>query len=121
MIFERKHKIGIDEVNKNFKMTNESMVTVFQNLASFNSDEVGYGVLNVPKTGKTWVVVDWKLRVLRRPRYGEEVSVKTWGRNTEGLISFKDFEIRSGDELCAIAREKNLKNCSGMKTVLMVF
>ena len=106
MIFERKHKIGIDEVNKNFKMTNESIITVFQNLASFNSDAVGYGVLNVPKTGKTWVVVDWKLRVLRRPRYGENVLVRTWGRNTEGLISLRDFEIRSDNELCAVATSK---------------
>ena len=106
MIFERKHKIGINEVNKRFEMTNESMVTLFQNLASFNSDAVGYGVYNVPKTGKTWVVVDWKLRVLRRPRYGENVIVKTWGRNTQGLISFRDFEIRSDNEICAVATSK---------------
>ena len=106
MIFERKHKIGIDEVNKKFKMTNESMLTAFQNLASFNSDVVGYGVYDVPKTGKTWIVVDWKLRVLRRPRYGEDVMVRTWGRKTQGLISFRDFEIRSDNELCAVATSK---------------
>lgn len=106
MIFERKHKIGIDEVNKKFKMTNESMLTVFQNLASFNSDVVGYGVYDVPKTGMTWIVVDWKLRVLRRPRYGEDVMVRTWGRKTQGLISFRDFEIRSDNELCAVATSK---------------
>lgn len=106
MIFERKHKIGIDEVNKKFKMTNESMLTAFQNLASFNSDVVGYGVYDVPKTGKTWIVVDWKLRVLRRPRYGEDVMVRTWGRKNQGLISFRDFEIRSDNELCAVATSK---------------
>ena len=106
MIFERKHKIGIDEVNRKFKMTNESMLTTFQNLASFNSDVVGYGVYDVPKTGKTWIVVDWKLRVLRRPRYGEDVMVRTWGRKTQGLISFRDFEIRSDNELCAVATSK---------------
>lgn len=106
MIFERKHKIGIDEVNKKFKMTNESMVTLFQNLASFNSDLVGFGVYDLPKTGKTWVVVDWKLRVLRRPRYGEDIMVRTWGRNTKGLVSFRDFEMRSDNELCAVATSK---------------
>jgi len=106
MIFERKHKIGIDEVNRKFKMTNESILTAFQNLASFNSDVVGYGVYDVPKTGKTWIVVDWKLRVLRRPRYGEDVMVRTWGRKTQGLISFRDFEIRSDNELCAVATSK---------------
>lgn len=106
MIFERKHKIGIDEVNRKFKMTNESMLTTFQNLASFNSDVVGYGVYDVPKTGKTWIVVDWKLRVLRRPRYGEDVMVRTWGRKNQGLISFRDFEIRSDNELCAVATSK---------------
>ena len=76
MIFERKHKIGVDEVNRKLLMTNRAIIVSFENTASFQSDSIHYGILDIPQTFLTWFVIDWKVRVIRRPVYGEELTIE---------------------------------------------
>ena len=106
MIFERKHKVGVDEVNRKLLMTNRAIIVSFENTASFQSDSIHYGILNIPQTLLTWFVIDWKVRVIRRPLYGEELTIRTWGRDAARSFSYRDFEIYVNDELCVQATSK---------------
>jgi len=114
MAFERKHKIGIDEVNKNFEITNRSLIVDFLNTSSFHSDSINYGIMDIFRTYLTWFIIDWKVKVIKRPKYGDEVTIKTWGRNVYKCFSYRDFELYVNDELCAVATSKwvlfNIKN-----------
>ena len=106
MIFERKHKVGVDEVNRKLLMTNRAIIVSFENTASFQSDSIHYGILDIPQTFLTWFVIDWKVRVIRRPVYGEELTIRTWGRDAARSFSYRDFEIYVNDELCVQATSK---------------
>ncbi len=106
MEFERKHKIGVDEVNKDLLMTNRALIVAFQNIASYHSDSINYGILDIPKTFLTWFVVDWKVEVIKRPKYGDEVVIKTWGRNAIKCFSYRDFELYVNGELYVKATSK---------------
>lgn len=67
----------------------------------------GYGLLDIEKKGVSWILMDWKLKVIKRPRYGEELLVKTWGRNVKKVTTYRDYEIyNKNNELCAIATTK---------------
>ena len=106
MAFERKHKIGVDEVNKDLQMTNRAIIVSFQNTGSFHSDSINYGILDIPKTNLTWFVVDWKVEVLKRPKYGDIATIKTWGRNAIRCYSYRDFELYVNKELYIRATSK---------------
>ncbi len=106
MVFERKHKVGVDEVNRKLLMTNRAIIISFENTASFQSDSIHYGILDIPQTLLTWFVIDWKVRVIRRPLYGEELTIRTWGRYADRSFSYRDFEIYVNDELCVQATSK---------------
>lgn len=106
MVFERKHKVGVDEVNRKLLMTNRAIIVSFENTASFQSDSIHYGILDIPQTLLTWFVIDWKVRVIRRPLYGEELTIRTWGRDAARSFSYRDFEIYVNDELCVQATSK---------------
>ncbi len=67
----------------------------------------GYGLLDIEKKGVSWILMDWKLKVIKRPSYGEELLVKTWGRNVKKVTTYRDYEIyNENNELCAIATTK---------------
>ena len=114
MKFERKHKIGVDEINRKYEMTNRALIVAFQNIASYHSDSINYGILDIPKTFLTWFVVDWKVKVIKRPKYGEVITIKTWGRNANKCFSYRDYEVYINNELCVQATSKwilyNLKS-----------
>ncbi len=116
MIFERKHKIGVDEVNNKMLMTNRALIVAFENTAAFYSDSLHYGVLDIPKTLLTWFVVDWKVEVIERPKYGDELTIKTWSRDPKKCFSYMDFEVYLCDKLLVKATSKwvlfNLKTKS---------
>lgn len=116
MIYERKHKIGVDEVNRNFLLTNRALITIFENTASFFSDSLNHGILDIPKTLLTWFVVDWKIEVIKRPKYGDEITIKNWNRDAYKCFSYMDFEVYINNELYVKATSKwvlfNLKTKS---------
>lgn len=76
-------------------------------LEDINQMKSGYGLLDIEKKGVSWILMDWKLKVIKRPSYGEELLVKTWGRNVKKVTTYRDYEIyNENNELCAIATTK---------------
>ena len=106
MIYERTHKVGLDEVNKSLLMTNRAIIVSIENTASYQTDSIGYGILDIPRTDLTWFVIDWKVQVNKRPKYGDKITIKTWNRDTKDCFSYKDFELYVNDKLYVQATSK---------------
>lgn len=71
------------------------------------SNEVGYGLNDIERTGFTWILLNWKVRVLKRPVYGEEILVKTWARKSEKFYTYRDYQVfDNSNNLLAIATTK---------------
>lgn len=67
----------------------------------------GFGALDISQTKASWILLDWKIKVLDRPMYAEELRVKTWGRYFQKAYTYRDYEIyNSKGELCVIATSK---------------
>ena len=67
----------------------------------------GFGALDISQTKASWILLDWKGKVLDRPMYAEELKVKTWGRYFQKAYTYRDYEIyNSKGELCVIATSK---------------
>lgn len=107
MVFEEEMKIGVEDVGKNNCITNVGILRMFENIGSYHSDKAGYGLLDIEKNGVSWILLDWKVKVLKRPMYGEKLLVRTWGRNTKKVTTDRDYEIyNENKELCVIATSK---------------
>lgn len=106
-IFEHKFKIGFRDVGKSNKITNKGLLGYLEDTAGMHSDLVGYGLNDIYKTNLTWILLNWKVQVFKRPLYGESILVKTWARNTIKFYTFRDFEVYNNkNELIAIATTK---------------
>lgn len=107
MIFEQNYKVRIEDVGRDHKITNKALLGLLEDTACLHADYAGYGVMNVEKTGLVWLLLDWKLQVIKRPQYLEKINVKTWSRYTNKCYSYRDFEVyNENNEKVAIATSK---------------
>lgn len=107
MIFTDKAKTGIKDIGKNSKIKNKSLLEILENIGSYHSDKVGYGALSIEETKLSWILLEWKLKVIKRPMYGEILTINTWGRNMEKFFTFRDYELfDENNNLCLIATSK---------------
>lgn len=107
MIFTDKVKTGIKDIGKESKIKNKSLLEILENIGSYHSDKVGYGALDIERTKLTWILLEWKLKVIKRPMYGQVLTVNTWGRNMEKFFTYRDYELfDDNNNLCVIATSK---------------
>ena len=107
MIFKEKFKMGLKDIDKNNLLKNRAILEYLENIGSFHSDVAGYGAEYTGKTGIAWVVLGWKLKVLKRPQYGQELEIHTWAKLGSKVATFRDLEIYDNNQnLCAIATSK---------------
>lgn len=107
MIVERKFEIGFRDVGKSNKLTDKALLGFLEDVAGKHSNIAGYGLNDIENTGVTWVLLNWKVKVFNRPLYGENILVKTWGRDCVKFYTYRDFEVYNGNnELVAIATSK---------------
>lgn len=107
MIFESTVKTGLKSIGKNNLIKNESILEILENVAGYHSDSVDFGVFSIDKTKASWVLLEWKVKVIKRPAYAEELKVQTWGRYFQKAYTYRDFKVlNSKGETCIIATSK---------------
>lgn len=112
MIFEHKARVDIGKVNGNSFITNKGMLSLLENVACMHSDEAGYGIREIPITHLSWVQLNWRVQILRRLVYGEEVTIKTWARDATKITTLRDFEVidKDGKTVCIATTKWTLTN-----------
>lgn len=106
-IYTEKYKLKYSDIGKNNHLTLKSLIGYLQEAAGNHSSSVGFGLNDIPKTHIAWLILDWKVKMYSHPKYGEEITIKTWARVLEKFYSYRDFEIfDSNNTLIAIASSK---------------
>ena len=91
--------IGVNDCDLNLNITNKSILKYLEEIAGIHSNMAGYGVYDIPTTNKTWIALGWKVEILRRPKYSEQIYIRTWCKKDEkALYSYRDFEVKDSSE-----------------------
>lgn len=108
MKFEREYLVGVKDIGINNQMTNLAFLRFLEEIASTHSNLVGYGVNDINTKKKVWLLMDWKLKVIERPKYGDLLKIKTWARPIERHLfyTYRDFEVFNGEKRVAYATSK---------------
>ena len=107
MIYREKFKIGLKDVWKGKEISNKAILEYLENIAGYHSDSVGYGINTSDKTHLSWILLDWKVKVIKRPEYGQVLKIHTWSRDIIKCYAYRDFEVYDeNNNLCVIASSK---------------
>ena len=106
-IFEHKFNFSIRDINKNTELTNKAILGFFEDIGGYQSDIAGYGLKDIEETRLSWVLLHWKIKVLKRIKYGDSINVKTWSIGAIHACCYRDYEIyNENNELCVIGTSK---------------
>lgn len=107
MIYTENFKIGLKDIGKDNTLKNRAILEMLENIGAYHSDKVKFGANETQINRKGWILLDWNLQVIKRPKYGQTLTINTWGRDVKKFFTFRDFEIYDENQnLCAIATSK---------------
>lgn len=112
MIFEYKTRVDIEKVDSTGQATNKGILALLENVACMHSDKAGYGLCEIPYTHLSWVQLNWRVTIIRRLKYGEEITIKTWARESSKVCTLRDFEAldKDGKQVCIATTRWTLTN-----------
>lgn len=87
-------------------LDHRGLLRILQEAAAIASDDCGYGMKDVPRTGVCWLLSSWRVELLKRPAWRSHLIVRTWPRSLDGFLSDRDFLVYHGEELAARATSR---------------
>lgn len=99
-----KSRVRYSETDMDARLSVTGLMNYFQDCSTFHSEDSGVGISYLDHEGKVWLLSSWQIVIYRRPRLGEEITVKTWPYEAKGIFGMRNFTLHGGaDELLAAA------------------
>ena len=107
MFFTSNFRIGFTHIGTDNLISNKGILSILEETAGIHSSSIGYGLNDIPNTNISWVLLNWKVQVIKRPKYLDKVTVKTWARFKTKIYTYRDFEVYDeNNNLLIIATSK---------------
>ena len=68
MFVENEYTIKLSDIDKNNKATNKAILSYLEDVGGKHSNIAGFGILDIPRTHLTWLILEWNVQVIRRPK-----------------------------------------------------
>lgn len=78
MIYKAEYFPLVEDYTKKWLLSDESIIKFMENTGNSHGDYVDDGAVDCVKNGRSWIFVDWNVKVFTRACYGEKVIVETW-------------------------------------------
>lgn len=101
MQLEHSFFVGIQDVGANNEITNKALLEAFTNITNLQGKLAGQGTNDKTSSHLSWVVLNWKLQVAKRPKVCESILVKTWAQQYNRLQASRDYDVfnESGEKV----------------------
>lgn len=98
-IWSEKTEVRFGCVDRSDRLTLGSIFSFFQEAAISHAADLGVGRDVMAEMHQAWVLCRLSVFVERRPSYGEAIEIKSWPRNWEKLMAYRDYEIRDANDV----------------------
>ncbi len=80
-------------INRFGKLSTSFMFYQMQDIAWQHATILGFGYDNLKEDEQFWVLSKLLVKIGRRPRWGEDFTLETWSRGTDGFFGYRDFNF----------------------------
>lgn len=94
MVYSEKFYVGFSDVSPDLEISNTAILKLFENVCCLHGSAVGDGIEH---SDGRWFLTAYHVKVLKRPRYEDWVTARTWSREMKGVSASREFEIRGED------------------------
>lgn len=102
MFYKEKHLPRLSDFNRHGNLSYEAILQILEAVGSHHSDIANDNVVEGNQAGIAWVLIDWRVSILRPIKSAEEIEITTWVRGKAGSITvYRDFIVtdNSGAEV----------------------
>ncbi len=104
MIFSEQFHLSTLICDEDDHLTLWGLARLFQHVAGRQSDLLGAGFQDLIPQHKAWVITRVYYHVARYPKAGEQLTLRTWARQDNGLIAPRDYQLIGADgNICAVS------------------
>jgi len=105
-------RIRYSETDRSGLLSLRALLDLFQDCATFHSEDVGLGVAELKRRKTVWVLLTWQVDLTRMPACGEYVRVSTYPYRVKGFMGLRNFllETREGERLAIANSVWNIVN-----------
>lgn len=101
--YKMQHKVEFSEVDFNYNMRVDHVVSHFQNITGLHSTELEIDATTMKNLSNAfWILSKWKVKIFRMPKFEEVVTIETWPTFAKGVRFGREFTI-SGDNQLLVA------------------
>lgn len=97
MIIDHKFYVGLRDINSKLELTNTGILACLEDVACMHSELAGYGIFDREKTKIIWLLLNWKVEILKRPLFNDIITVQTWSRGMDRYYAYRDFKVLDKD------------------------
>lgn len=106
-IFKENYRVNISKVRPSALIKNIGILSILEDIACRHSDISGFGIMDIPTKHLSWVLLAWKVKIIKRVTYGTNLKVCTWAKIANKFQTTRDFEVYDDkNELVCIATSK---------------
>jgi len=100
-------RIRYSECDGDCRLTVPALVNYFQDVSTFQSEDLGVGFAYLEPKDMVWVLAAWQIEIKRLPQIGEEVEVGTLPYEFKGFMGLRNFCMRTKEgEMLAVANSQ---------------
>lgn len=92
VIYSKKFYIGLDKIGFDKKITLKYIMNMFQQCATANAEELGFGYKQLSPLGQAWVINKIKVQLINDVKAGDEITFYTWPITPKHFTCERDFE-----------------------------
>ncbi|MCR5185792.1 MAG: hypothetical protein K6D97_01570 [Clostridia bacterium] len=121
MFIEDNYRVGISDLTPRRELSNTTLLRCLENLGNMHSEIAGYGVTDMDRTRISWVLLSWKVKVIKRPHIGDYLNIKTWSAGIDRYFAYRDFEVKNqyGELVCIASSSWSMIDIDSGKIVKM--
>lgn len=98
MFYTETFRPRYSELDRSGLMFYDALLGVLENAAGHHSENSGDFVMENHAKGISWILVEWRVRLARRPHGGDCLNVRTWVRGkANSSVVYRDFIVSDAD------------------------
>lgn len=98
VVTKKDYEVHLYEIDYNKKVTITSIMQYFEDIATYQSDELGIGIDYLMKNKIAWVLYKWDIHMDKYPEYGDKITVATIPYSIKKFYAYRRYEIYNKGE-----------------------
>lgn len=89
--------VAYSDLGPDQRLSPQGLLRLLQEAASVASDDVGFGLKDISRTGVHWILSSWRVELKEHPLWRTSLRIETWPRTMDGFLSDRDYLVWDGD------------------------